>query len=78
MAARRISFEFGALADPLDEQLERQGIVMDCSVLQRDADSISRLYVRGLLTEAETDRAQKRLRSHVIKCIQTVIAPKSA
>lgn len=53
---------FGAMADPLRKQLEMTGIdVGTINHLQRDADAIVRLHVRGLLTDSETSRARIRV-----------------
>jgi hypothetical protein len=50
---------FGALARPLAEQLGRPAA--DVDTWQQDADAITRLKVRGLLTEREGHTARCRL-----------------
>jgi hypothetical protein len=53
---------FGAIADPLRKQLE--GEHFDAGTInhyQRDVDAITRLHVRGFLTDAETSRARIRV-----------------
>jgi hypothetical protein len=62
----KLSISFGALSPPIGEQLQTQGLKLQMDplqrqYLQRDADEVSRLRVRGVLTEAEADRARKRL-----------------
>lgn len=65
----RISFgfaSFGSLIPSIAEQLRRQGQKLDmdplqCGLLQRDADEVTRFRVRGILTKAESDKARKRI-----------------
>lgn len=62
----RLSVSFGALSPPIDEQLRQQGLKLDMDPLlrrhlQRDADEVTRLRVRCILTEAESDKARKRI-----------------
>jgi hypothetical protein len=62
----KLSISFGALSPPIGEQLQEQGLKLDIDplqrqYLQRDADEVARLKVRGVITEAEADRARKRL-----------------
>lgn len=47
---------FGAVAPKLSEQIKGLDKIFD-----RDAAEISRLYVRGLLTDGESLKARKRL-----------------
>ena len=77
MATKSLKLDLGALADPLDEQLERQGLVMDCTVLQRDADAVARLYVRGLLTDGETVKARARLFKSIQQAVRAAAATQS-
>jgi len=60
------SVSFGDLCPPIGEQLRDQGLKLDmdplhCHHLQRDADEVTRLRVRCILTEAESDKARKRI-----------------
>jgi chemotaxis regulatin CheY-phosphate phosphatase CheZ len=53
---------FGALAPPLAAQL--RGLKIDADRLdnlQKDADAVIRLYVQGLLTEQQAERALRKL-----------------
>lgn len=50
---------FGALSEPLHKQLGRDRAQV--AQHQRDADSITRLLVRGILTETEGRKARMRL-----------------
>lgn len=63
---------FGALSATIDEQLRSQGSKLDMDPLQRahlqrDADEVSRLRVRGVLTEGESDRARQRIWKVIVK-----------
>jgi hypothetical protein len=62
----RLSVDFGALSPTIDEQLRQQGLKLDMDPLlrchlQRDADEVTRLRVRCILTEAESDKARRRI-----------------
>ena len=66
MNQRNIQISFGALSPSIDEQLREQGLKLDMDPLlrghlQRDADEVTRLRVRCILTEAESDKACKRI-----------------
>jgi hypothetical protein len=66
MSQRNIRISFGALSPPIDEQLRGQGLRLDMDPLQRDhlqrdADAVTRLRVRCILTEAESDKARRRI-----------------
>ena len=54
---------FGALCDDIEDQLQRQGFTLGdrAPLFERWATEISNLRIHGLLTEAESDRARKRL-----------------
>lgn len=55
--------EFGALADDIEVQLQRQGVTLGdrAPLFERWATEIYSLRIHGLLTESESDRARKRL-----------------
>jgi len=66
MSQRNIRISFDALSPPIDEQLREQGQKLDMDPvhrchLQRDVDEVTRLRVRCVLTEAESDKARKRI-----------------
>lgn len=68
---------FGALCDRIEEQLQRQGFRLTLEplqrqYLQRDADEVSRLLVRGVITEGEADKARKRLMRTINKHVRRV------
>jgi hypothetical protein len=61
-----VRINFGALSPPIGEQLQDQGLKLDMDplqrqYLQRDADEVSRLRIRGVLTESGADKARKRI-----------------
>jgi hypothetical protein len=64
--SKSFNIKFGALCPPLGEQLRNQGLNLDLDpmgrqLLQRDIDEVTRLAIRGVITESERDRARKRL-----------------
>ena len=66
---KRYEIMFGALADPISEELRRQGLrasKVNIAYWQRDAKAISRLSIRGLLTDDERGRARKRLLQRIL------------
>lgn len=73
--ARLFSLSMGALADDIEAQLHQQGLTLsslaDVDRIQRWANEISSLGIHGLLTEAERDRAGKRL----IEKIRPLVRP---
>jgi hypothetical protein len=66
MSPQSVRVSFGALSPPIEEQFRDQGLKLDMDPLQRahlqrDADEVSRLRVRCVLTGAESDKARKRI-----------------
>ena len=66
MIQQNIRIFAGALSPSIDEQLRDQGFKLDMdplqrAYLQRDADEVTRLRVRRILTEAESDKARNRI-----------------
>jgi hypothetical protein len=66
MSPHWFSVNFGALSPPIDEQLREQGLKLGMDSLlrchlQRDVNEMNRLRVRCILTEAESDKARKRI-----------------
>lgn len=65
------NLDFGTEAPPLSEQLAGLGIVLsepDAEQLQADADAITRLSARGLLTREQGDSARK----HMVQALQII------
>ena len=70
---RKITLTFGAMADRLDEQLERQGLIADLKQLeyfQRDYDALVRCKVRGLVGESVVTKAAGRLLDRIAREIK--------
>ena len=57
-----MEIELGALARPISEQIKNAGFELSgADAFDRDADAITRLYIRGVLTEGEAHKARTRL-----------------
>lgn len=58
-----LSIAFGALSDPLEQQLQKQGLTLGMSApkFERAADSIVFLRIHGYLTDSAADSARKKL-----------------
>lgn len=68
MSARNISLVFGAISPSIQKQLAKQRIKISLSPhWQKDADAISRLYVRGLLTDSQVHSARGKLLKQIAK-----------
>ena len=66
MSVQSVRVSLGASSPTIDEQLREQGLKLDMdplqrAYLQRDVDEVSRLRVRCVLTEAESDKARRRI-----------------
>jgi hypothetical protein len=59
-----MKIQFGAFAPKLIEQI---GKIQNIKIYQKDADNITRLLIRGLLTESEGINARKRLITKIEK-----------
>ena len=70
----RFSLAMGALCDPIEEQLQRQGLTLGdyAQRVGRWAAEISDLRIHGLLTEAESDRARNRLMKELKAAVKPV------
>ena len=71
----KLSMSFGALAPPLAEQLPDGAKIKRTDLIhfQKDADAITRLFVRGYLSDAGTSGARKRLMQKILS--STTIKP---
>lgn len=66
----KLSIQFGAMAPLLESQLGHQGMRLVGSKLmhiQKDADALARLAVRGVLSDGETRNARRRLLKVILK-----------
>lgn len=73
----RIEISFGALAEPLADQLRQQGLLIGrekCSRFQSDMDASARLSVRGLLSDSEATKVRRRLLKAILSEVE--IQPK--
>ena len=62
----QFTLSMGALSTPVLEQLKAQGLRLTLDpratdLLLADIHNVARLYVRGVLTESETQKARKRI-----------------
>lgn len=80
MSEHRFHIEFGAMAAPIDEQLRDQGLRLDIEpmarqLLQRDTHEVTRLFVRGILAEAEAHKARRRILQIIKKQVRPLRPP---
>lgn len=80
MTEHRFQIEFGALAPPIEDQLRDQGLKLDMepmarALLQRDTHEVTRLFVRGILTEAEAHKAKNRILQIIKKQVRPLRPP---
>lgn len=64
MKDQKIGIRFGAMAPSIKEQIKEQGFKIDptdCAHLQKDAEAITRLRIRGLLTDSACKSAHDKL-----------------
>lgn len=68
-----IAIHFGAMCDTIAEQLagqvERLPAAHTLEHLQRDAEAITRLRVRSVLTDGEASRARQRLMKQIREAV---------
>ena len=60
----RFSLQFGAMAKPIKEQLEAQGLCApwaESGWADKMATAVTLLKIHGILTDAEVSRAHKRI-----------------
>jgi hypothetical protein len=68
-----IEIHFGALTPPLSEQLSNFKIdEKNLAHYQRDADAITRLSVRGLITDSMKGQTYKKLLKNIINELEEV------
>lgn len=66
----KVAITFGAMAPRISEQLESQGCAAktaDMVAWQRDAEAITRLSVRGLISEAAMTSARRKLLTDILR-----------
>jgi len=70
---KKFEMRFGAFVPTLAAQIEQQGFKLrriDVAHHQRDVDAVTRLAVRGILSEAESRRARQRLVNRIAKTVK--------
>jgi len=68
------SLSLGVLADPIGDQLARQGFILkaaDAKMLERDADAISRLLVRSFISTSVATKAREKLMKKVRSALES-------
>lgn len=66
----QLEIYFGALAPKVSEQIKAQGFSAEPDILEhwdKDAYAITRLHVRGCLSDAEVHKARRRLMRSITK-----------
>jgi hypothetical protein len=74
--SRSVGIHFGALCAPIVQQLLEQEVTAipdNINQLQDYANSITMLYIHGILTELETHNARKRLMKKIHKALGETI-----
>lgn len=63
--SEKLSITFGSMCEPIVQQLARQGLAIadgrKIDQIQMDADAITRLVVRGIISEASARRARQKV-----------------
>jgi len=79
--SRPVGIHFGALCAPIVQQLLEQEVTAipdNINQLQDYANSITMLYIHGILTELETHNARKRLMKKINKAIDGALKKEKA
>jgi hypothetical protein len=69
----KLSLSFGAIVPSIYEQLIAAGFKVTRSQIdpfQHDAEALSRLTVRGIMTQKESDKSYERLIKSIAKYLQ--------
>lgn len=70
----KLLLEFGAMAPDISQQLAYQGLTAKARAIahwQKDADAITRLSVRGMLSDSEKSKARRRLLKTILRVAST-------
>jgi hypothetical protein len=65
----KLQIRFGSTAPPIAEQLKVSRVkahYKDVKTWQGDADAITQLFVRGILSESETAKCRRKLAKDII------------
>ena len=66
------SLNFGALSEPIDAQLNKQGFSLtekDSVRFQRLADAITTLHLNGIIPDSVTYKSHQKLMKLISECI---------
>jgi len=70
---KTIGIHFGALCPSIAEQLIEQGVVTipdDINHFQEDADAVTRLVIRGLITDSQASAARRKLLKKIVREVE--------
>lgn len=70
---KKLEITFGAMTKPLVDQCRAQELALpaaDARELQRDADAITRLGARGMLTEGQVQDARRKLMRKIRQAVE--------
>ena len=68
-----LQIDFGAMAPKISEQITVAGLTADKDGIahcQKDADALTRLAVRGLLSDSAIRNGRKKLMRHIIRYVK--------
>lgn len=71
---RQLGINFGALADPISEQIQAQGIAISKVTgkhCDRLAENLVHLHLTGILSDGEVKNARKRLMKFIVRNIDS-------
>ncbi len=72
---RTFGLVMGALATLLPEQLQEQGLEMEVvkeNHFIRDIEALNRLFIRGVITDSENEKARRRLMKAISKEVTAI------
>lgn len=69
-----IGMRYGALSDPIEDQLRSQGLTLGDKAVQYqdDVDACIRLFVRGHLTDSAHNRVLDKIHKSIMKNIKRI------
>ncbi len=69
----KLKLYFGALTESVSKQLQKQFNNPDFSLpeFDKDAEALVRVYVRGIISDSENEKARKRLMKKITNYLNT-------
>jgi hypothetical protein len=68
-----LGIEFGACAPPLEDQIKSAGRIINGKDLlehcQKDADAVTRLLIRGLISQSTGKAARMKILKNIGECV---------